>query len=802
MGYMFSRQLSIVGIFLLLLLSVSLVTYRTLLSQTQQKIYGSDTAAGDYFGSSVSIDGDTLLVGAFYDDEPQTDTGAGFIFERTGATWTQSAKLVSGDPAMHDGMGFDVSLSGDVAVLGAPWDDLAIPNSETKYNTGSAAIFENNGSDWIHKQKIVASDAQALDNLGWGVSIEGTRLAVGAPKADVSNLADAGAVYIFEDIGGTWTEQAKITAPSPDESEEFGRGVKLLGNIIFIGAWRSDAAVGDAGAVYVFQESSGIWSHQQTITASDAVTGDGFGEYVAADNDLLLIGSWLSDDKGAASGSAYVFRLVNNTWTEEAKLIAPDGAAGDRMGFRLDISNGIAAVGSRDDDHSGFFDAGSTYLFKQINGSWQQLVKLVANDAQSNDNMGIGVAVSVDTVASSAERTDQSGTDSGSVYLDDIPSAPPTPTPVPLVAATQVAPIDEHTTGILTYEWLEVTNATSYTLVVYDVGANAIVFSDTYDSTVCASNNCLVEPQNLNLTSGDYTWLVRPVNDSGNGPWSTYNSGTCAGLVQEAESGDLNDFFVTVSDSSASGGQYIHVPEGTGNEWTGPVAGKQADYCFNVSQAGIYRINTMVKGLDAESDAFFVQVDGSPTDGYLWDVPQNSSFVQDYVADRGVADPVEVSLSAGLHTVSVFLREDGARLDKIELELISSNVATARDFLRMPAPNVNVSGNIYLDNGRTTLIPIRVRLSDMFSYGLDYLDVTHADASGYYEFLSVPPGHYNVQISVPEQFELVGPGSINIEVDAYTHLQLPFDIIARDDGSQTESPSVEDASDTYLPLIR
>lgn len=800
---MFSKKVHIICIVSLFLLSTALVANNSLRSQAQQKIFGNDTTTGDFFGSSVSIDGDTLLVGAFYDDEPQVDSGAAFIFKRSSGTWSQTAKLVSNDPASSDGMGFDVSLAGSVAVLGAPWDDLTSPSSGTMFNAGSATIFEDDGSGWVYKQKVFASDALALDNLGWGVSTDGSLLAVGAPKADIAGTSDAGAVYIFGKVSGVWVEQAKITAPTPASSEEFGRSVGLMGNTIFVGAWRSDAAAGDAGAVYVFQESNSVWSYQQTLTASDAASGDGFGEYLAVDNDLLLIGSWLSDDSGSASGSAYIFRLNSNTdtWEEEEKLVPSDGASGDRLGFRLDISNGIAAIGARNDDHSGLFDSGSTYLFKEINGSWQQLTKLIANDAQSEDNMGIGVAISVDTVVSSAERTDQSGTDSGSVYLDAIPSSPPTPTPQPLAEVTQIAPFDQHNTGALTYEWLEETNATSYTLAIYDVGADVIVFSETYSNSVCTSNNCTVQPQNLSLSAGSYTWLVRPVNEYENGPWSTYTSGSCGGLEQEAELGNLNNFFEIVNDNNASGAQYIHVPQGTGNEWFGPVAGKQADFCFNVGQAGTYRINAVVQGIDSESDAFFITVDGSPVDGYLWDIAQSGSFVQDYVSDRGQSDPVEVVLSAGLHTVSVFLREDGARLDKIELELAPPNDVVMDEPMRERTADAIVSGSIHLEDGLTLSTPITVRLSDLFSYGLDYLELATTDVDGSFAFSSVPPGHYNVQILISEEYDLIGPSMLSIEVIAYTGIQLAFDIKKKNNFVKAQS-AYEPTVETFIPLVR
>jgi len=758
-----------------ILFAVLLITVRTSFSQTQQKLVGADTEAGDYFGSSVSVDSNVLLVGAFYADEPYNNSGAAFIFEESGGSWSQQAKLISSTPAADDAMGFDVSLSGNIAVVGAPWDDLSTA-SGTEYNTGSAVVFVKTGSTWIEQQKIMASDALALSNFGWGVSTDGTYIVVGAPRMDTSTLADSGAVYIYKYVNGSWAEEAKLTAPNATAVDEFGRSVFVSGNTLIVGAWQSDIAATDAGAVFIYQKSAGSWSLQQTLTATDAVIGDGFGEYVSRDNDLLLIGSWLSDDNGGASGSAYVFRLTGSTWIQEAKLVASDGATGDRLGFRLDIQNGIAAVGSRADDHSGLFDAGSTYLFEQVNGSWQQIAKIIATDAQAEDNMGIGVAISNDVTVSSAERHDHYGVDAGSVYVDDIPVAQPTSTPVPLAAAMQKAPIDSHNNGMLTYEWLEVENATDYTLVVYDVDADTVVFSNTFASSICTSNNCLVQPQNLSLSASNYTWLVRGFNNAVSGLWSVYNSSACNGLVKEAEDGNLNNYFVSVNNGMASGGQYVHVPEGTGNEWYGPISGKQADYCFKVSTPGTYNIKGWVQGTDVESDAFFVKVDGNPNDGYLWDIPISGSIVEDYVSDRGVADPVNIVLSAGVHHISVYVREDGARLDKLELEFVSTSMLQAASAKSSTGNTISGVVNSAAQYEEATAEKISLQLVDMFSYGLDFKEITLVDANGRYLFESVPHGHYNLRLMLPDGYESIGPSSVDIEIREEADVQIPFDI--------------------------
>ena len=148
-------------------------------------------------------------------------------------------------------------------------------------------------------------------------------------------------------------------------------------------------------------------------------------------------------------------------------------------------------------------------------------------------------------------------------------------------------------------------------------------------------------------------------------------------LVQEAEAGERIGAFVIGTDSAASGGQYVHVPNGTGDRHGGPDEAQKVDYTFQVAQAGTYRIKGWVHAASGEDDSFWVKVNGAPAGGYLWDTLRTTSYEADYVNHRGGADPVEVTLAAGINTVTVYLREDGTRLDKLELEHVGSLVQEA-----------------------------------------------------------------------------------------------------------------------------
>jgi len=177
---------------------------------------------------------------------------------------------------------------------------------------------------------------------------------------------------------------------------------------------------------------------------------------------------------------------------------------------------------------------------------------------------------------------------------------------------------------------------------------------------------------------------------------ASYHWVQISGLVQEAEYGVLFGAFETFSDSAASGGQYVQVPNGADIRFDGPDEAHKIEYTFDVPEAGIYRIKGWVHAANGADDSFWVRVNGRPAEGYLWDVFQNTSYQADNVNDRDSSDPVEVWLEAGENTVNVYLRENGTRLDKIELEPLEGFTGTLSDpSAQRPtftAPNVGADG--------------------------------------------------------------------------------------------------------------
>jgi FG-GAP repeat len=373
----------------------------------QQKLTASDGAASDRFGASVAIDGDTVVAGARLDDDAGTFSGSAYVFVRSGSSWTEEAKLAASDAAAGDQFGASVAISGDTAVVGARLDDGAGTDS------GSAYVFVRSGTTWSQQKKLIASDAAAEDLFGWSVAVSGNTVVVGAFSDDDRGFG-SGSAYVFVRSGSSWSQQQKLTASDGAVNDTFGVSVAVDGDTAVVGAHLDDDAGGNAGASYVFQRSGSSWTEEAKLIASDAaiITGE-FGFSVAVSGDTAVVGAPSDDDAGPRSGSAYVFMRSGSSWTEEAKLTASDAEMDDRFGDSVAIDGDTVVVGAPGDSNA----SGSAYVFVRSGSSWTQQQKLTASDAAQGNSFGASVAIDGDTVVVGASLDDDAATDSGSAYV-------------------------------------------------------------------------------------------------------------------------------------------------------------------------------------------------------------------------------------------------------------------------------------------------------------------------------------------------------------------------------------------------
>jgi hypothetical protein len=263
-------------------------------SQTQ-KLLAADGAASNEFGDSVSVQGNTALIGAI---QLLHGPGAAYIFVNSTGTWTQTAKLTAsgGSGAFGDA----VRLDGNNALIGAQLTGVG-----GNMDQGAAFVFTNQGGTWSQSGTLVASDGGRFDSLGSSVALEGSTALVGAPGATV-NGAQRGAAYIFTESNGSWNQMQKLTASDGEDLDDFGSSVALSGQTALVGAaqYYSDGT----GKTYVFRQSNNTWTQDTELLANDGSADDEFGWSAALDGSIALIGAWGAAIEGnIGQGAAYFY---------------------------------------------------------------------------------------------------------------------------------------------------------------------------------------------------------------------------------------------------------------------------------------------------------------------------------------------------------------------------------------------------------------------------------------------------------------------------------------------------------------
>ena len=387
------------------------ISTATLGAFTQQaQLIASDGAIGDSFGISVSMSGDTVVVGAIFDKVGANNAqGSAYVFTRSGSTWTQQAQLTASDGGPFDFFGASVAIDGDTVVVGA-WQDTVGSN----FFQGSAYVFTRSGSTWTQQAQLVASDGAGDDHFGISVAVSGNTAVVGAYNDDVGANGDQGSAYVFTRSGSTWTQQAQLTASDGASNDLFGQSVGISGDTAVVGAYHDDVGSSvDQGSAYVFTRSGTTWTQQAQLTASSTFE---FGVSVAVSGETVVTGAQFGDANDF--GAAYVFTRNGSSWSQQAQLTASDGAQNDFFGFSVAISGDTAIVGAFQDDVGANSNQGSAYPFARSGSTWNQQATLIASDGAALDLFGDSVSVSGNSVVVGA-RSDDVGSNGnqGSAYV-------------------------------------------------------------------------------------------------------------------------------------------------------------------------------------------------------------------------------------------------------------------------------------------------------------------------------------------------------------------------------------------------
>ncbi|MEZ4702377.1 MAG: choice-of-anchor D domain-containing protein [Rhodothermales bacterium] len=347
------------------------------------ELSASDGGLSDGFGTTLAIEGDLAVVGApIHDGDNTIDEGSAYVFERVGADWVERAKLEASDGSSGAEFGAAVAIQGEEIVVGA----AGVDNQR-----GAAYVFSKVGEDWLFDVKISALDAANGDGFGRALGFSGNDLIVGAPDDDNLNGSDAGAVYFYNRFGLTWGQQAVVIASSRVVQPYFGAAVALGDQVAIIGA------SGDAespGAAYVYVQDGASWRQAAELVASDGRAGDGFGHAVAIEGSYILVGAPGNDNEnGDDAGAVYIFQQGSDSWSEQARIVASDGAAGDAFGWALVMQGDEAFIGAPADDNANGDDAGAVYAVRRNGAMWPETQTLLAGDGGAGDRFGESLAI-------------------------------------------------------------------------------------------------------------------------------------------------------------------------------------------------------------------------------------------------------------------------------------------------------------------------------------------------------------------------------------------------------------------------
>ncbi|WP_421800248.1 T9SS type A sorting domain-containing protein [Haliscomenobacter sp.] len=432
-------------------------------SFTQQAyLKASNTNAGDEFGYSVAISGETIVVGTYQESSNATGVngdqsnnsaaaaGAAYVFVRSGSTWSQQAYLKASNTEAGDFFGYSVAISGETIVVGAHRDDSNATgvngdqSNNSAFNAGAAYVFVRSGSTWSQQAYLKASNTEAGDIFGYSVAISGETIVVGANgessnatgvNGDQSNnnAIYSGAAYVFVRSGVAWSQQAYLKASNTEANDGFGYSVAIAEETIVVGANaessnatgingdQSNNTAANAGAAYVFVRSGSIWSQQAYLKASNTNKGDWFSRSLAISGETIVVGAWFessnaigvngnqSDNTAANAGAAYVFVRSGSTWSQQAYLKASNTDAEDYFGFSVAISGETIVVGAYqeasnaigingDQSNNNAIYSGAAYVFVRNGGSWSQQTYLKASNTGAFDKFGTSVAISEETI--------------------------------------------------------------------------------------------------------------------------------------------------------------------------------------------------------------------------------------------------------------------------------------------------------------------------------------------------------------------------------------------------------------------
>ncbi|MBN1630807.1 MAG: IPT/TIG domain-containing protein, partial [Thermoleophilia bacterium] len=574
----------------------------------------SNTDVEDYFGWSVAASlaptGDTVVVGAPWEDSSATgvngdesdnsavDSGAAYVFVRSGGVWTQQAYLKASNTGLgYDQFGTSVAISGDTVVVGAPWEDSSATgvdgdeSDDSASGAGAAYVFVRAGETWTQQAYLKASNTDEYDNFGYSVAISLDTVVVGAYGEDSATTgvdgdqsdntaASSGAAYVFTESDGVWTQQAYLKASNTDAGDNFGYSVAISLDQLVVGAYgeascatgvdgdQSDNTAAESGAAYIFyRPHDGSWFQEAYLKASNTEAEDYFGYSVAVSGDTVVVGAYgedssstgvngnQTDNSASGAGAAYVFALSAPAWVQQAYIKASNIEAADRFGYSVAVSGDTVLVGAYGEDSNStgvngdqtdnsFASSGAAYVLTRTGDVWTQQAYLKASNPSPGDDFGHSVAIAGETVVMGAREEDSSATgvngdqadngarNAGAAYILVFPDTPTitglSPATGPTVGGTEVTISGTEFVGVTGVSFGS-TPATSYTV---DTDTQITASSPARDPGVVQVRVSAAGGSSQDTAADDFTYVAVPTVsglDPASGPVAGGTSVTITG---------------------------------------------------------------------------------------------------------------------------------------------------------------------------------------------------------------------------------------------------------------------------------
>ena len=334
--------------------SVYVYSYQNSQILGEYKITAYDGDYNDFFGKSISIDGDWLVVGSLYDDVNGEKSGSVYVYYYDGSNWQFHTKLIPADGSPYDRFGYSVDISHNNIVVGSVYDD------DMGEDSGSVYVYSKNLNSWSLDDKLYSSNQQADDFFGISLSIDLNKIVVGSVYNDQNGL-NSGSVTTFSyDISNGWQEQQILLAPDGGEYDLFGNDIDLHNNRLIVGAFHKDTEYINSGSVYIYDYSNDMFNFNLSIHPDDRSINDNFGLSVSVFNDYISVGS-IDDDNGINSGAVYIYKLGESSVLNQVKYTPEDVSEYDEFSGSISLYGNQLLVGSQFDDDLGE-SSGSAYI--------------------------------------------------------------------------------------------------------------------------------------------------------------------------------------------------------------------------------------------------------------------------------------------------------------------------------------------------------------------------------------------------------------------------------------------------------